>query len=470
MMNYPDPDIEELKLEEDLKLKEELEKEYRKNLLKEQKLQAKRLAEEKSLQQRQEKALKGMKYLLGLSEKYSTFFKEKVFSESSKTKPLQERNKLQPTLKDMKEVVNVNCRRSQEQKYADVSKHLKYFEGGSLRPYQIDGVTWMTVLFENGLNGILADEMGLGKTIQVIALICHLLERNTLGPYLIVAPLSTIPNWESEFKRFAPRIPLVVFCGSQFERIDKYKKIRRKYSIGKMQTCPVVLVSYQIPLLELNFLKEFQWQYIIVDEGHRVKNHESKLSKILRSLDSSNRLLLTGTPLQNNITELWALLNFLLPHIFNNMDTFASLLMVEDVQDENKLLEQEQKNNLISTIHKVLAPFMLRRLKKDVLDDLVPKKEVNVFCPLSKLQRDLYSYVISKNIAKLRGEDEEDDISKILNEPRRKRKCVEKLRTYNEVVIEADDDSDFENDLIAEEERKTGHKLEKKGSPFLLPD
>ncbi|KAJ8961430.1 hypothetical protein NQ318_014677, partial [Aromia moschata] len=451
----------------------ELEIERRRKLRKKQRLEAKRLAEEESLRKRKEKALKGMKYLLGLSEKYSAFFKEKVFSEAGNskkakgTKPLQERNKLQPTLRDMKEVVNVDNRKSGGKKYADISKHLKYFEGGTLRPYQIDGVTWMTVLYENGLNGILADEMGLGKTIQVIALICHLLERNTSGPYVIVAPLSTLPNWEAEFRRFAPKVPVVVFHGHQLERISQYKQIKKKYTLGDMQTRPVVLTSYQMPLMEEHFLRQFEWQYIIIDEGHRIKNHESKLSKVLRSFNSANRLLLTGTPLQNNITELWALLNFLLPHIFNNMDTFAALLMVEDVQDENKLLEEEQKNNLISTIHKVLTPFMLRRLKKDVLNDMVPKKEVNIYCPLSPLQRDLYSYVINKNIAKLRGESEQSEkqVNGILDQPRTKRKCT--YRRQNYVETEDDDFSDYEDYVIAKEEQETGQKLDKKLYPFI---
>ncbi|XP_018561302.1 lymphoid-specific helicase-like [Anoplophora glabripennis] len=446
---------------EDLELRRELEREYKKQL----RVEAKKLAEEESLKQRREKALKGMKYLLGVSEKYSEFFQEKVFSEDVKKKPLQERNKFQPTVEDMKDAVKMKSKKSGGKKYADVSKFLKFFEGGSLRPYQIDGVTWMTVLFENGLNGILADEMGLGKTIQVIALICHLLQRKTHGPYLIVGPLSTLPNWQAEFEKFAPQVPVVLFHGSQQERLMQYRMIKKRYEIGGFLTQPVILTSYQIPLLEYNFLRQFDWQYVIIDEGHRLKNHESKLSKILRSLNSSNRLLLTGTPLQNNITELWALLNFLLPHVFNNMDTFASLLMVEDVQDENKLLEQEEKTNLISTIHRVLGPFMLRRLKKDVLTDMVPKKEVTVFCPLSKLQRDLYSYVISKNLSKLLRKDEEE-ISYVVDAPRKKRKCVVNRTSYCEIIDE-DDDSDFEGQLITEEETRIGQKIEKKALPYI---
>lgn len=127
-------------------------------------------------------------------------------------------------------------------------------------------------MFENGVNGILADEMGLGKTIQVIALICYLMEKKVPGPYFITAPLSTIPNWMSEFKRFAPKLPVILFHGNAIERAEKYKDIRRKYKIGNFETMPVVVTSYQVPMSEISFLKQFTWQYVIVDEGHRIKN------------------------------------------------------------------------------------------------------------------------------------------------------------------------------------------------------
>lgn len=114
-----------------------------------------------------------------------------------------------------------------------------------------------------------------------------------------------------------------------------------------------------------------------------------------------NRLLLTGTPLQNNLLELWSLLNFLLPQFFQDADTFSSLFVIEDFQETDKIIQQEQTTNIISTIHGVLSPFMLRRLKVDVLTDLVPKKEVMVYCPMTELQRNLYTYILQKNIGKL---------------------------------------------------------------------
>lgn len=121
--------------------------------------------------------------------------------------------------------------------------------------------------------------MGLGKTVQVIALISYLIEQNVPGPYLIVAPLSTIPNWISEFKRFAPKIPVELFHGNQYERTEKYKKIKKYYYVDNFKTLPVVVTTYQVPMSETSFLRQFKWQYLIIDEGHRIKNHECILMR-----------------------------------------------------------------------------------------------------------------------------------------------------------------------------------------------
>ncbi|XP_015597060.1 lymphoid-specific helicase [Cephus cinctus] len=189
----------------------------------------------------------------------------------------------------------------------------KYFNG-VLRNYQIEGLQWLKVLYENGVNGILADEMGLGKTVQVIALFSHLIEKRQNGPYLIVAPLSTIPNWLMEFEKFAPKLSVVLFHGDSTERLAAQKKIRQKMRVdNSYYTQPIVLTTYEVPLMEIRFLQSQKWRYIVVDEGQRIKNYKCQLIKILKSLQSMNRLLLTGTPLQNNLSELWTLLNFLLP-------------------------------------------------------------------------------------------------------------------------------------------------------------
>lgn len=155
----------------------------------------------------------------------------------------------------------------------------KYF-CGELRDYQQTGLEWLKLLYENSLNGILADEMGLGKTIQAIALICYLIERRQSGPYLIIAPLSTIPNWQIEFERFAPAIPVVLFHGTPDEREVIRKKIKHANHVTdayRMQ--PVVITTYETPLVESKFFQSQKWRYVIIDEGHRIKNRNCKLVK-----------------------------------------------------------------------------------------------------------------------------------------------------------------------------------------------
>ncbi|XP_017887848.1 lymphoid-specific helicase-like, partial [Ceratina calcarata] len=155
----------------------------------------------------------------------------------------------------------------------------KYFNG-ELREYQKQGFQWLKVLYENGINGMLADEMGLGKTIQIIALLCHLIEKRQNGPYLLVVPLSTVPNWLIEFERFAPKLPVVLFHGAIKERQAARKKINQKYTITlSYSTLPIVLTTYEVAMTEHSFLKSLKWRYIIVDEGHKIKNYQCQLIK-----------------------------------------------------------------------------------------------------------------------------------------------------------------------------------------------
>ncbi|XP_030757465.1 lymphoid-specific helicase-like, partial [Sitophilus oryzae] len=365
-------------------------------------------------EERREAALNQMRYLLSLCDKYSELYKKTLSTENSKQlKHPKQINKFTHTLgkEDIEGIQSElkNKPKAQAGKDLDITEYLTYFQNGKLHPYQVEGVSWLYTLFMNGTNGILADEMGLGKTVQIIALICVLLERNVPGPFLIVAPLSTIPNWASEFKRFAPEVPVVVLYGKTESRQENMPKMFRKYIIGALHTYPVVITSYQVPVMESSKFLRMRWKYIIVDEGHRIKNHKSQLALKLREFKSENRIILTGTPLQNNMMELWALLNFLLPTFFNDMETFTELFLMEDIQNEGQLIKQEESNNLVSKIHKVLTPFMLRRLKKDVLIDMVPKKELLVYCPMSDLQLKLYQSVIDNNFAILTDKKEEEE-------------------------------------------------------------
>ncbi|XP_076260406.1 lymphoid-specific helicase-like [Rhynchophorus ferrugineus] len=386
----------------------------------------KHVNEELIIEQRRQTALAQMKYLLSISEKFSDVYRKTLIVNSKKGKNSN------PTLGDL-ETIKTEVKNSSKKRHdIDITQHLTYFEGGKLHPYQIDGVTWLYMLYIHGTNGILADEMGLGKTIQIIAFICVLLKQNVSGPFLIVTPLSTIPNWENEFKKFAPKVPVVVVCGTAQDRRNKLYKVFKKYTIGSLVTYPVVIVSYQIPLIEMYNLKKLSWSYIIVDEGQRIKNPNSQLSLRLRELNSKNRLILSGTPLQNNLKELWALLNFLLPTFFTNMEAFSQVFLMDDMQDENEIIKQEESRSMVNKMHKVLAPFMLRRVKKDVLD-MVPKKELFVYCPLTDLQKKLYDFVLEKNMYALRGiEKEEIDV----NAPRAKRRCAQNRKAYIEPEAE----------------------------------
>ncbi|PIG88773.1 SNF2 family helicase/ATPase PasG [Aspergillus arachidicola] len=268
--------------------------------------------------------------------------------------------------------------------------------GGQMKKYQLEGLEWLKSLWMNGLCGILADEMGLGKTVQAISLLAFFKEKKISGPFLIAAPLSTVSNWVDEFARWTPSIKTVLYHGSKDERAE----IRRKMMNLKNQRdmdFPVVCTSYEICMNDRKFLGQYQWRYIIVDEGHRLKNMNCRLIKELLTYNSANRLLITGTPLQNNITELWSLLHFLLPEIFNDLDSFQSWFdfsSMLDSSDKTNVIER-RKRTLVSTMHSILKPFLLRRVKTDVEMSLPKKREYILYAPLTAEQKDLYREILN---------------------------------------------------------------------------
>ncbi|KAF6208767.1 hypothetical protein GE061_014507 [Apolygus lucorum] len=273
-------------------------------------------------------------------------------------------------------------------------------EGACMRDYQLAGFNWLKSLFETGMNGILADEMGLGKTIQTISLISHLYANGVLGPFLIVAPLSTLPNWINEFEIFAPKIPVILYHASEEKRRKMARNLLKTSRLLGKTVQPVIITSYEVPLRDEHILGKITWKYLVVDEGHRIKNHNTKLSRVLGGFRSINRLLLTGTPLQNNLAELWALLHFLLPEVFDSLDVFETLFTAEELAqgEAEQCLEKEKKSNILTLLHEILKPFLLRRLKSDVNLDLPQKKEILVKCPMTKMQFDLYKAVLEKSI------------------------------------------------------------------------
>lgn len=280
--------------------------------------------------------------------------------------------------------------------------------GGTLKPYQLEGLEWLVSLYENGLNGILADEMGLGKTLQCIAFLAFLREKGVHGPFLIAAPLSTLANWTAELGRFAPSIPYLLYHGAKAERAELRKKHFSTKGGGMEPTFPVIITSYEIIMNDKAYLEAFRWKFIIVDEGHRIKNLNCKLIKTLKGFDSANRLLLTGTPLQNNLAELWSLLNFLLPDIFDDLEVFQRWFDVSELIDEGhdggndvaSLTQQDEQHRLsiVANLHNILRPFLLRRLKVDVEVDLPPKREYIISCEMSPLQRQYYHAALSRTL------------------------------------------------------------------------
>ncbi|CBF88314.1 putative SNF2 family helicase/ATPase PasG [Aspergillus nidulans FGSC A4] len=268
--------------------------------------------------------------------------------------------------------------------------------GGKMRKYQLEGLEWLKSLWMNGLCGILADEMGLGKTVQAISLIAFFKEHNVSGPFLISAPLSTVSNWVDEFARWTPGIKTVLYHGTRDERAQLRKKFMNLRD-QKSPDFPVVCTSYEICMNDRKFLAQYQWRYIIVDEGHRLKNMNCRLIKELLSYNSANRLLITGTPLQNNITELWSLLHFLLPEIFNDLNSFQNWFDFSSVLDNNGQTDmiERRKRTLVSTMHSILKPFLLRRVKTDVESALPKKREYILYAPLTLEQKDLYREILN---------------------------------------------------------------------------
>ncbi|XP_052188741.1 ISWI chromatin-remodeling complex ATPase CHR11 isoform X1 [Diospyros lotus] len=277
---------------------------------------------------------------------------------------------------------------------------------GKMRDYQLAGLNWLIRLYENGINGILADEMGLGKTLQTISLLGYLHEfRGITGPHMVVSPKSTLGNWMNEIKRFCPVLRAVKFLGNPDER----RHIKENLLIaGKFDVC---VTSFEMAIKEKSALRQFSWRYIIIDEAHRIKNENSLLSKTMRLYKTNYRLLITGTPLQNNLHELWSLLNFLLPEVFSSAEVFDEWFQISGENDQQEVVQQ---------LHKVLRPFLLRRLKSDVEKGLPPKKETILKVGMSQMQKQYYRALLQKDLEVVNAGGER---KRLLNIAMQLRKC-----------------------------------------------
>ncbi|KAH3757705.1 chromodomain helicase DNA binding protein [Pelomyxa schiedti] len=266
----------------------------------------------------------------------------------------------------------------------------EYKGGNTLRPYQLEGLNWLIFCWCQGRGSILADEMGLGKTVQVVAFFEHLRVVQLLpGPFLVVAPLTTIGHWVKELQEWTD-MNVVVYLGNKDNReyIKKYEWFYLDHDgqpLGKQIKFTVLVTTYEMVMTDANDLARIQWQVIVVDEAHRMKNAQSKLLTALKLIKGYHRILLTGTPIQNNTKELWSLLNFIEPSNFASQEGF--------LQEFGNLHDEQQVKNLQEVLH----PHLLRRMKSDVEKSIPPKEETVVEVELTVLQKQYYRAILEKN-------------------------------------------------------------------------
>uniref|UniRef100_A0A8C1GFG2 Chromodomain helicase DNA binding protein 5 n=1 Tax=Cyprinus carpio TaxID=7962 RepID=A0A8C1GFG2_CYPCA len=310
--------------------------------------------------------------------------------------------------------------------------------GGTLHPYQLEGLNWLRFSWAQGTDTILADEMGLGKTVQTIVFLYSLYkEGHSKGPFLVSAPLSTIINWEREFEMWAPDFYVVTYTGDKDSRAvireneftfeDSTVKLGRKVFRMKKDTpikFHVLLTSYELITIDQAVLGSIAWACLVVDEAHRLKNNQSKFFRILNGYRIYYKLLLTGTPLQNNLEELFHLLNFLTPERFNNLEGF-----LEEFADISK-------EDQIKKLHDLLGPHMLRRLKADVFKNMPAKTELIVRVELSPMQKKYYKFILTRNFEALNSKGGGNQVS-LLNIMMDLKKCCNHPYLFPVAAVEA---------------------------------
>ncbi|XP_077937087.1 chromodomain-helicase-DNA-binding protein 4 isoform X1 [Gasterosteus aculeatus] len=310
--------------------------------------------------------------------------------------------------------------------------------GGTLHPYQLEGLNWLRFSWAQGTDTILADEMGLGKTVQTAVFLYSLYkEGHSKGPFLVSAPLSTIINWEREFEMWAPDMYVVTYVGdkdsravireNEFSFEDNAIRGGKKASRMKKDSSikfHVLLTSYELITIDMAILGSIDWACLVVDEAHRLKNNQSKFFRVLNNYPLQHKLLLTGTPLQNNLEELFHLLNFLTPERFSKLEIF-----LEEFAD---IAKEDQ----IKKLHDMLGPHMLRRLKADVFKHMPSKTELIVRVELSPLQKKYYKFILTKNFEALNTKGGGNQVS-LLNVVMDLKKCCNHPYLFPTAAIEA---------------------------------
>lgn len=322
-----------------------------------------------------------------------------------------------------------------KRKFEEQPEYIGYMNDLMLHEYQLEGLNWLRYSWAQGTDTILADEMGLGKTIQTIVFLYSLFkEGHCRGPFLVSAPLSTIINWEREFETWAPDFYVVTYTGDKdcrtvirehelsYEDVaSRGGKASRLRGAAKFH---VLLTSYELISIDTACLGSVDWSVLVVDEAHRLKNNQSKFFKILNSYSIQYKLLLTGTPLQNNLEELFHLLNFLCPEKFNDLSVFQN-----EFADINK-------EDQVKKLHEMLGPHMLRRLKADVLKNMPTKSEFIVRVELSPMQKKYYKYILTRNFEALNSKSGGQQVT-LLNVMMDLKKCCNHPYLFSGAMMEA---------------------------------
>ncbi|KAL2090640.1 hypothetical protein ACEWY4_012903 [Coilia grayii] len=317
---------------------------------------------------------------------------------------------------DLKKIPDMkHVERPPPDQWQKLEKSRDYRNGNQLREYQLEGMNWLLFNWYNRKNCILADEMGLGKTIQSITFLYEIFSMGIRGPFLIIAPLSTITNWEREFRTWT-EINVIVYHGSQISRqmilqYEMYHRDEHGNPVSGMFKFHGLITTFEMIMADCPELKKLHWRCVVIDEAHRLKNRNCKLLEGLKLMNLEHKVLLTGTPLQNSVEELFSLLNFLEPLQFPSETTF--------LEEFGDLKTDEQ----VKKLQAILKPMMLRRLKDDVEKNLAPKEETIIEVELTNIQKKYYRAILEKNFTFLAKGANQHNMPNLINTMMELRKC-----------------------------------------------
>jgi len=347
----------------------------------------------------------------GLQYNEATWEHEKDVNDDEKIREFEQWNSIPES------DVGKNFQRPPPSAFKEITTSPQYKNNNQLRPYQLEGLNWLRYCWYNRTNSILADEMGLGKTVQSVAMLDYLITTYGIrGPFLVVAPLSTIPHWQREFAGWTD-INAVVYHGNAESRelIRKYEWYftdeQGNIKTKAMYKWNVIITTYEMIIADSSIFQSIRWKYLIIDEAHRLKNRQSRIATELKQFKYDQLLLLTGTPIQNNTEELWTLLNLLDRDKFPKLETF--------LEEFGELKEASQ----VQKLHKLLKPLLLRRMKEDVEKTIAPKEETIIEVELTRVQKKYYKAIYEKNFEHLAAGRSRQNLPSLLNVMMELRKC-----------------------------------------------